>query len=319
MQLLSIQSHVAHGYVGNKAATFPLQTLGWNVDVLNTVNFSNHTGYGSVHGEVVAGDKLAQLYAGLCDINVRYDALLTGYIHGASSLAAVGQMCKAVKKSRRGPGLQTAGAQRPRRRDHAEPARAGAAAGLQDRQPRRPATRPCDAAHGTPRQARGGLVAVSERAAARSGAQRLFLLLRLVQGRRRADSVRNPQTGLVLHRRRRPVLCAAAGQTLQTAGRGAGDEPGAERDVARAGQDAADVRRAARRDGAGQARRRHVHEGVRAAHRRVQKPVPSGADRFQGCAALDGPRSKKIAVASLSESRAILSVPTTKSKPRVKS
>ncbi|KAG7901927.1 hypothetical protein KL905_000833 [Ogataea polymorpha] len=100
MQLLSIQSHVAHGYVGNKAATFPLQTLGWNVDVLNTVNFSNHTGYGSVHGEVVAGDQLAEIYAGLCDINVQYDALLTGYIHGASSLAAVGQMCKAVKKSR---------------------------------------------------------------------------------------------------------------------------------------------------------------------------------------------------------------------------
>ncbi|KAG7868812.1 hypothetical protein KL918_001455 [Ogataea parapolymorpha] len=278
MQLLSIQSHVAHGYVGNKAATFPLQMLGWNVDVLNTVNFSNHTGYGSVHGEVVAGDKLAEIYAGLCDINVQYDALLTGYIHGASSLAAVGQMCKAVKRSRRDSCVSTAGAQRPRGRDHAEPAGTRAAAGLQDHQPRRPATRPGHLAHRTSDQARGDLIAVSERTAARFRVQRLFLLLCLFQGRRRANSVRNPQIGLVLHRRRRPLFCAAAGQAVQTSGRGAGDEPGAERDVTRAGQNAADVRRKAWRDGAGQARRRHIHEGVRAAHRRVQRPVPPGAD-----------------------------------------
>lgn len=29
---------------GNRAATFPLQLLGWEVDVVNTVQFSNHTG-----------------------------------------------------------------------------------------------------------------------------------------------------------------------------------------------------------------------------------------------------------------------------------
>ena len=34
---LSIQSHTVHGYVGNKAATFPLQCLGVNVDAINTV------------------------------------------------------------------------------------------------------------------------------------------------------------------------------------------------------------------------------------------------------------------------------------------
>lgn len=43
-RVLSIQSHVVHGYVGNKAATFPLQLLGFEVDALNTVQFSNHTG-----------------------------------------------------------------------------------------------------------------------------------------------------------------------------------------------------------------------------------------------------------------------------------
>ncbi|KAI7869841.1 uncharacterized protein EV154DRAFT_127282 [Mucor mucedo] len=43
-RVLSIQSHTVSGYCGNKAAVFPLQTLGFDVDILNTVQFSNHTG-----------------------------------------------------------------------------------------------------------------------------------------------------------------------------------------------------------------------------------------------------------------------------------
>jgi hypothetical protein len=43
-RVLSIQSHVVSGYVGNRCAVFPLQLLGFDVDFVNTVNFSNHTG-----------------------------------------------------------------------------------------------------------------------------------------------------------------------------------------------------------------------------------------------------------------------------------
>ncbi len=43
-KILSIQSHVVAGYVGNKSAVFPLQLLGFDVDFVNTVHFSNHTG-----------------------------------------------------------------------------------------------------------------------------------------------------------------------------------------------------------------------------------------------------------------------------------
>uniref|UniRef100_A0AC11DKQ2 Pyridoxal kinase n=1 Tax=Ovis aries TaxID=9940 RepID=A0AC11DKQ2_SHEEP len=43
-RVLSIQSHVVRGYVGNRAATFPLQVLGFEVDAVNSVQFSNHTG-----------------------------------------------------------------------------------------------------------------------------------------------------------------------------------------------------------------------------------------------------------------------------------
>ena len=50
-RVLSIQSHVVSGYVGNKAAVFPLQLLGFEVDFINSVQFSNHTGYPTVSGK----------------------------------------------------------------------------------------------------------------------------------------------------------------------------------------------------------------------------------------------------------------------------
>ena len=53
MNLLSIQSHVAYGHVGNSAAVFPLQRIGVEVWPVDTVQFSNHTGYGARTGEVV--------------------------------------------------------------------------------------------------------------------------------------------------------------------------------------------------------------------------------------------------------------------------
>ena len=48
-RILSIQSHVVSGYVGNKSATFPLQLLGFETDCINSVQFSNHTGYEKVN------------------------------------------------------------------------------------------------------------------------------------------------------------------------------------------------------------------------------------------------------------------------------
>lgn len=96
--ILSIQSHVVHGYVGNKASTFPLQMLNWDVDILNTVNFSNHTGYGELKGTCASGSDLLNIYEGLKQIDVEYDAVLTGYVHGYDTLEAVGQICIDIKK-----------------------------------------------------------------------------------------------------------------------------------------------------------------------------------------------------------------------------
>uniref|UniRef100_A0A8C8YGH8 Pyridoxal kinase n=1 Tax=Prolemur simus TaxID=1328070 RepID=A0A8C8YGH8_PROSS len=77
-RVLSIQSHVVRGYVGNRAATFPLQVLGFEIDAVNSVQFSNHTGYAHWKGQVLNSDELHELYDGLRLNNVnKYDYVLT--------------------------------------------------------------------------------------------------------------------------------------------------------------------------------------------------------------------------------------------------
>ena len=63
MRVLSIQSHVAYGHVGNSAAVFPLQRLGHEVWPVLTVNFSNHTGYGAWRGPLIDPDDTFTEYA----------------------------------------------------------------------------------------------------------------------------------------------------------------------------------------------------------------------------------------------------------------
>lgn len=100
--VLSIQSHVVHGYVGNKASTFPLQILNWDVDILNTVNFSNHTGYGELKGTCATGSEIMNIYKGLKQADIQYDAILTGYANGFDTLEAVGDICIDIKNRKKG-------------------------------------------------------------------------------------------------------------------------------------------------------------------------------------------------------------------------
>ena len=65
MNILSIQSWVAYGHVGNASAVFPLQRLGAEVWSINTVQFSNHTGYGHWTGQVYSGDAVRDLVDGI--------------------------------------------------------------------------------------------------------------------------------------------------------------------------------------------------------------------------------------------------------------
>ncbi|AMD20597.1 HDL147Cp [Eremothecium sinecaudum] len=106
-RLLSTQSHVVHGYVGNKAATFPLQCRGWDVDCVNSVQLSCHTGYNqdNVRGHVVDEEELRVVFEGIERLikgepHVKYDALLSGYLPSKDSVSMVAQYYMSLKKQR---------------------------------------------------------------------------------------------------------------------------------------------------------------------------------------------------------------------------
>lgn len=101
MNILSIQSWVAYGHVGNASAMFPLQRLGAEVWAINTVQFSNHTGYGAWRGQVFGAELIRDCVQGIAERGAlpTCDAVLTGYMGeaaiGEAILDAVSQV-KAV-------------------------------------------------------------------------------------------------------------------------------------------------------------------------------------------------------------------------------
>lgn len=99
MRFLSLQSHVAYGYVGNRAATFPLQRLGHEVWAVNTVEFSNHTGYGAWRGRTAPAEQVADIVHGIEALGLlpRCDALLTGYVGDAALGGVVLDTAKKVR------------------------------------------------------------------------------------------------------------------------------------------------------------------------------------------------------------------------------
>lgn len=84
MRILSIQSSVSYGHVGNSAAVFPLQRMGHEVMPVYTVVFSNHTGYGSWGGPLLTGDNVRDIVRGIDDRGGLNDVqlVLSGYQGG---------------------------------------------------------------------------------------------------------------------------------------------------------------------------------------------------------------------------------------------
>jgi pyridoxine kinase len=91
MNILSIQSHVAYGHVGNASASFPMQRLGHEVWPIHTVQFSNHTGYGAWRGQVFEPAVIDDLVAGIAERGVlgRCDGVLSGYMGAEATGAAI--------------------------------------------------------------------------------------------------------------------------------------------------------------------------------------------------------------------------------------
>ena len=88
--MLSIQSSVAYGHVGNSAATFPLMRMGVEVWPVLTVHFSNHTGYPTWRGPLLSAADIAEVVQGIDERGVlgQVDAVLSGY-QGAEDVGAV--------------------------------------------------------------------------------------------------------------------------------------------------------------------------------------------------------------------------------------
>lgn len=90
MKILSIQSAVAYGHVGNSAAVFPLQRIGVEVLPVYTVTFSNHTGYGAWRGPMISPDDVREVLTGIEERGAfaDIDVVLSGY-QGGEGIADV--------------------------------------------------------------------------------------------------------------------------------------------------------------------------------------------------------------------------------------
>jgi len=101
MNLLSIQSHVTYGHVGNSAAVFPLQRMGVEVWPVHTVQFSNHTGYGQWQGRAFDAGLIRELVGGIKNGGVlgECDGVLSGYMGGADIGTAILDAVATVKQA----------------------------------------------------------------------------------------------------------------------------------------------------------------------------------------------------------------------------
>lgn len=101
MKVLSIQSAVAYGHVGNSAAVFPLQRIGVEVLPVYTVNFSNHTGYGAWRGPMISPDDVREVIAGIEERGAfpQIDVVLSGYQGGEGIADVILDAVERVKRA----------------------------------------------------------------------------------------------------------------------------------------------------------------------------------------------------------------------------
>ena len=99
MLVISIQSQVVHGHVGNSAAVFPMQARGLTVAAVPTVLLSNHPRYPTVHGRVLEPELVAGLLRGVEERGLvdRASVLLSGYLGSVENAAVVAEFVARAK------------------------------------------------------------------------------------------------------------------------------------------------------------------------------------------------------------------------------
>jgi len=99
--VLSIQSQVVYGHVGNSAAQFALQRLGFEVWGVPTVLFSNHPGHGKKRGVPLPPELQRELIKGLADHGWLGGcrAVITGYMGSPEQVAVAAEAIEQVKQA----------------------------------------------------------------------------------------------------------------------------------------------------------------------------------------------------------------------------
>lgn len=102
--VLSIQSQVIYGHVGNSAAQMALQRLGFECFAVPTVLFSNHPGHGSFTGERLGAENVQSLIDGVKKLGAFPDlkGVLSGYLGAPDHAGIVRQAVDAVRSERQG-------------------------------------------------------------------------------------------------------------------------------------------------------------------------------------------------------------------------
>lgn len=97
--VISIQSQVAYGHVGNSAAAYPMRACGVEVVEVPTTLLSNHPHYPTSRGRLLKADLVAELLAGLADrgLHERAAAILSGFMGRAETASAVAAFVRCAK------------------------------------------------------------------------------------------------------------------------------------------------------------------------------------------------------------------------------
>ena len=100
-QILSIQSSVAYGHVGNSTAVFVLQRMGHEVCQVDTLQFSNHVNYPQYTGDVFSYQHVASILQGLeqLDLHAALDAVLSGYLGNGDTGVLIEQTVQKIKSA----------------------------------------------------------------------------------------------------------------------------------------------------------------------------------------------------------------------------
>jgi len=102
LRVLTVQSSVVYGYVGNKSAMVALQAHGLEADPMNSVQFSNHAAYKVFRGYRHTGEDLREIVSGLRANNFlsKYSDVLYGYMGSVGFMDAAVEFIKELKRVR---------------------------------------------------------------------------------------------------------------------------------------------------------------------------------------------------------------------------